>query len=179
MTTKELDTDQKAILYIYSKYSSEKDALYLQYTAALVLFYFLMKKGIFPSYKEQLLVYDYKDSRRYMWEDKKFMADINHIRDHNFLSRARLKTADYRDMNAHYCTGQGYEYIKAGNANSIDLNKIDQHLKCKCGAYLKVILEDDCPKLQCDKCRKKKIPVDGFLYNLSEPIGYRHTNSFL
>lgn len=179
MAIKDLDADQKAILYVYSKYSSEKDAAYLQYTAALVLFYFLMKKGIFPSYKEQLLVYDYKDSRRYMWEDKKFMSDINIIRDFGFLDRSRLKTADYRDMNAHYCTNKGHEYIHEGKAETIDLKAIDLHLKCKCGEYLQVRLDDDAPELLCEKCRKTKFQVEGFLYNLSEPINYKHKASFL
>lgn len=179
METTSFDEDQQAILYVYSKYSAEKDAQYLQYTAALVLFYYLMKKGIFPSYKEQLLVYDYKDSRRYMWEDKKFMADINHLRDLNLLGRARLKTACYRDMNAHYCTDKGHEYIEAGNISSINLEKIDHHLQCKCKRNLRVVLNDDCPILQCDKHKKSKVTVDGFLYKLSEPIEHRYVSSFL
>ncbi len=179
MTTKQLDKDQQSILYVYSKYSSEKDTVYLQYTAALVIFYFLMKNKIFPLYKEQLLVYDYKDSRKYMWEDKKFMEDVNVVRDFDFLNRARLKTAGYRDLNAHYCTQKGLKYIEEGKANLVDTKAINKLLKCKCGNYLQVHLEEKSPVLRCTKCRKKEIVVEGFLYNLSEPIGYRHTSSFL
>lgn len=179
MSTTILDDDQKSILYVYSKYSNEKDAIYLQYTAALVLFYYLMRKGIFPKYKEQLLVYDYKDSRRYMWEDKKFMADINHLRDFDFLSRARLKTACYRDMNAHYCTHKGLEYIEKENINSTNLKNINHYLQCNCKRNLSVVLNDDFPVLQCDKHKKFRIDVNGFLYNLSKPIEHNYVSSFL
>ena len=179
MNQNELDADQQAILYVYSKYSSEKNTQYLQYTAALVLFYYLMSKGIFPAYKEQLLVYDYKDSRRYMWEDKKFMADINIVRDVDFLNRARLKTENYRDLNAHYCTTLGHRFIELNYQKSKTASAIDALLKCRCGHYRQVVLHDDCPELVCKKCKQKPIKVEGFLYDLSEPIRYPHTKAFI
>lgn len=176
---KPLDIDQKTILYVYSKYSSEKYLGYLQYTAALALFFYLMKKGIFPAYKDQLLVYDYKDSRRYMWEDKKFMNDINIVRDHGFLNRARLKTDSYRDMNAHYCTTQGTEFV-ASNADFESIaKKIDALLKCSCGNFRQVQLNDDHPVLSCGKCKDKSVKVEGFLQDLSRPIGLKHSAAFI
>ena len=39
----ELDQNQKKIVFVYSLYSSEKELKFLQYTAALAIFYYLMK----------------------------------------------------------------------------------------------------------------------------------------
>jgi len=175
----QLDFDQLLILYVYHRYSSEKNCEYLQYTAALVLFFYLMKKGIFSNYQQQLLVYDYKDSRRFLWEDKKFMSDINIIRDYGFLSRARLKTEDYRDLNAHQITNSGVRFLEENKIQENELvKKIDQLLLSKCGLFYAVFLNDDCPVLQCGKC-KEVIPVEGFLYDLTTPIADKYKASFI
>ena len=179
MNHNELDVDQKTILYVYSKYSSEQDLGYLQYTAALVLFFYLMRKGVFPSYKDQLLVYDYKDSRRYMWEDKKFMADINIVRDHGFLNRARLKTDSYRDLNAHYCTTKGAEFVASNSDFKSISQKVDALLQCTCGNFRQIHLNDACPELGCVKCKNKSEKVEGFLQDLSQPIGLKYSAAYI
>jgi hypothetical protein len=174
-----LDQDQKAVLYVYSLYSSEDLCQYLQYTAALVVFYYLMKKGHFPQYQEQLLVYDYKDSRRFVWEDKKFMADINIIRDHDFLNRARINTKNYRDINTHQITREGQAHLKEINyAHSEPGQKIRKELTCKCKRLFTVRLDDDIPRLVCPKC-KTTIPVEGFLKDLNQDIHYQLDVSFI
>lgn len=174
-----LDNDQFLILYVYSKYSSEKECKYLQYTAALVLFFYLMEKGVFKNYKQQLLVYDYKDSRRFLWEDKKFMSDINIIRDHGFLCRARLKTEDYRDLNAHQITNSGKDFLEDNKTRENEMvNKIDKLLTSKCGLFYTVHLSDNCPVLYCKKC-KSKISIEGFLYDLTTPIAEKYKASFI
>lgn len=174
-----LDSDQLRILYVYSHYSSEKECNYLQYTAALVLFFYLMQKGIFKDYRHQLLVYDYKDSRRFLWEDKKFMSDINIIRDHGFLSRARLKTEDYRDLNAHQITNLGDEFIKKYELEEPKMvEEIDKLIKCNCNRFYSVNLETNMPVLICAKC-KVKLEVDGFLYDLTSPISEKYRACFI
>lgn len=169
-----------AILYVYALYSSEKNHVYLQYTAALVVFYYLTRKGHFKDYKEtQLLVYDYKDSRRFMWEDKTFMNDINFVRGYDYLSRARVKTSDYRDINAHQCTEKGADFIKKSDYfSSVEAKDILRELSCECGDLLSVRLDDDNPKLVCEKC-KTEIVIDGFLSNLFTDIEPDFTPVFL
>ena len=39
------------------------------------------------------------------------MQDVNIIRDRGFLNRSRVKTTDYRDINAHQCTENGQNFI--------------------------------------------------------------------
>lgn len=171
-----LDADQLLILYVYSKYSSESECKYLQYTAALALFFYLMGKGVFKNYKHQLLVYDYKDSRRFLWEDKKFMRDINVLRDHGFLSRARLKTENYRDLNAHQITDKGKEFIKKNEKECS--GKIDHLISCKCGALQSVVLLDSAPVLFCEKC-KSRTEIKGFLYDLTTPVADQYQACFI
>lgn len=173
------DKNQLAILFVYDLYRSEEKNEYLQYTAALVIFYFLMKKGFFPDYTEQLLVYDYKDSRRFMWEDKTFMSDINKVRGFDYLIRARVRSSEFRDMNAHQCTPAGAEYIKEIHyAESPEGKKITQALYCKCGKLLQVVLNDDMPRLVCQSC-KHKIEVSDFLKDLNTNIEYKFDAAFL
>jgi len=174
-----LDFDQLLILYVYSKYSSEEECSYLQYTAALVLFFYLMEQGVLKNYKHQLLVYDYKDSRRFLWEDKKFMSDINIIRDHGFLSRARLKTEDYRDLNAHQITSLGKEFSTKYELEEPKIvEEIDKLIKCNCDRFYSVKLEPNMPVLVCEKC-KIKLEIDGFLYDLTSPIADKYKACFI
>lgn len=174
-----MDNDQKKILYVYSLYSSEEKLSYLQYTAALAIFFHLMQKGYFPNYKHQLLLYDYKDSRRYLWEDKKFMNDINIVRDHDYLSRSRVQTTDYRDINAHQCTKKGEEYLKIKGIGKTDsFLKIRDELKCKCGNILKIRLNENNPALYCEKgCTD--LTIDGFLDDIDLTIKEKVNPSFL
>ncbi|MFX0067027.1 MAG: hypothetical protein ACFFC7_33255 [Candidatus Hermodarchaeota archaeon] len=167
-----LDMDQKKVLFVYSLYSNELKLVFLQYTAILVICFYLMKKGLFPNYKDQLLVYDYKNSRRYLWEDKKFMADINILRDHDTLIRARARSKEYRDVNSHQCSTIGQKFLDDVNfANSPEGQEILKLLNCKCGNLYQVILEDQGPFLRCSHC-KSEIFVENFLYDLHKPITY-------
>jgi hypothetical protein len=171
--------NQLAILYVYTLYTSEKTNDYLQYTAALVIFYYLMQKGYFPDYNEQLLIYDYKDSRRFMWEDKTFMNDINVVRSFDYLNRARVRSSEFRDMNAHQCTQKGELYInQLQYADSPEGKKIAQALHCKCGKLLQVALNDDMPRLVCQGC-KQKTEVQGFLKDLDTTINHEFDAAFL
>ena len=172
--------NQLAILYVYSLYSSEKQFQYLQYTAALVLFYYLTKKGHFEDYKEtQLLVYDYKDSRRFMWEDKTFMNDINVIRGFDYLSRARVKTSEYRDINAHQCTQKGADFINHSDyITSVKAKEIINELSCKCGDLLQVQLDNDHPRLVCKSCDTELV-INGFLSDLFSEIESDFVPEFL
>lgn len=174
-----MDQDQKIILFVYSLYSSEEELTYIQYTAALVIFYHLMKKGYLPYYHEQLLLYDYNDSRRYLWEDKKFMKDINIVRDFGFLSRSRVKTVDYRDINSHQCTKKGFEYLKENNIADTDYcKKILNELKCKCGNILQVKLSENNPELVCrNLCQN--IVVEGFLQKIQRNIDEEINPAFI
>jgi len=174
-----MDNDQEIILYVYSLYSSEEKLSYLQYTAALAIFFYLMEKGYLPNYQHQLLLYDYKDTRRYLWEDKKFMNDINIVRDHDFLSRSRVQTTDYRDINAHQCTKKGEEYLSNNKIGETGVFKqIYNELRCKCGNILKVRLNDDNPELYCEKgCTN--ITVDGFLDDIDLTIDENVSPSFI
>ncbi|MBN2154090.1 MAG: hypothetical protein JW839_21720 [Candidatus Lokiarchaeota archaeon] len=174
-----LDEDQKKILYIYALYSSEEELRFMQYTGMLSICFHLMKKGIFPNYKEQLLIYDYKADRRYLWEDKKFMNDINVLRKYNVLIRARARSKEYRDVNSHQISRFGSQYLKECNYASTDPGKkILSHLKCNCGNLRRVVFEDDDPVLKCARCGNV-VNVRGFLYNLHEPLGRSHSAFFL
>ncbi len=179
MAFSDLDNDQKIILYVYSRYSSEKELTFLQYTAALVIFYYLKQQGVFPEYDEQLLVYDYKDSRRFLWEDKKFMNDINVVRDHGFLNRARLKTAEYRDLNAHYCTISGAKAISDHFGHTVEAENIKKLITCPYGEVYEILLEDEAPVLHCTHCRKKDVVVEGFLRDFTDPIPEKYAPAFL
>ena len=174
-----LDRNQKKVLYVYTLYSSEKDLVFFQYTAVLAVCYYLMKQGIFPDYKEQLLVYDYKNSRRYLWEDKTFMNDINVIRDADMLIRARARSKQYRDVNSHQCSELGVQYLEKINySQTQDAKDISKLLKCKCKSLREVVLEDEGPYLRCDRCGSE-IFIEGFLYNLHEKIQFSYKPFFL
>jgi hypothetical protein len=71
-----LDKDQQYILAVYSFYTHENECAYLQDAAACAIFYYLTKEGFFHYNLNELLVYDYKNYRCYIWEAKKFMADM-------------------------------------------------------------------------------------------------------
>jgi hypothetical protein len=138
-----------------------------------------MKRGVFPNYKYQLIVYDYKDSRRFMWEDKKFMSDVNVLRDHDFLIRARLNTKDYRSINTHQCTNEGEKYLKETNYSTTQGAKdILRYLTCKCKRLYRVRLDDDMPRLVCEKC-KQTLPVKGFLNDLDKEINFNLDVAFI
>jgi len=174
-----LDEDQKKILFIYSLYSSEEQLRFMQYTGILSICYYLMQQGIFPNYKEQLLIYDYKADRRYLWEDKKFMNDINVLRKYNTLIRARARSKEYRDVNSHQISKLGIQYINEINlAGSNTGQKILSHLKCKCGNLRHVVFDDKDPILKCTSCGSV-LHVSGFLYDLHEPLEYSHSAFFL
>lgn len=167
-----LDKDQRKILFILSLYSSEEELTFLQYTGWLALSYYLMKKGFFPNYKNQLLIYDYKSNRRYIWEDKKFMRDVNILRKKNLVIRAKTRSQDYRDINAHQCSKLGHSYLnEIDYSNSSSGKSIRDELSCnECKSGYELILEDEKPVLRCSKC-EEEIIIKGFLRNLFEPIG--------
>ena len=174
------DQDQQSILYVYSLYSSFSEVKYLQYTGALVIFFYLMKQNIFPDYREHLLIYDYKDTRRFLWEDKKFMTDVNTVRNNGFLSRARLRAQNYRDMNAHQCTQSGFDFLKSiGFENTEHAQKIKNHLTCGCGKLYSVDLKDNGPQLICKQCKKSGFEVKGFLFNPNQPINHPFKPAFI
>ena len=168
----ELDMDQKKILFVYSLYSNEEEMRFIQYTAILVACYYLMKQGLFPNYKEQLLIYDYKNSRRYLWEDKKFMNDINVLRAKDTLIRARVRSQDYRDVNSHQCSKVGIKFLEDIKFfQSIEGKAILKKLMCKCKNIMNIYLEDDGPYLRCLKC-DFEVFIKGFLYDLHEPFKF-------
>ena len=130
MPLENLDTDQQKVLFVYSLYSDEKELKFFQYTAALATCYYLMKKGVFPNYKDQLLVYDYKNSRRYLWEDKKFMNDINILRQNDTLIRARARNRQYRDINSHQCSKIGHEFLTKSNFKKTEYGGGQDAVQC-------------------------------------------------
>ncbi len=169
---KELTDNQRKILFILSLYSSEEELEFLQYTGWLTLAYFIMTKGLLPGYKEQLLVYDYKTDRRYLWEDKTYMDDVNILRQKKLVIRARSRSSEYRDINAHQCTTFGKQYLDFIELKeSPDGKAILSYLTCQnCKNLLIPIFEDEQPVLQCLKHPKIRVIVEGFLWDLHEPI---------
>lgn len=168
-----LDRDQESILAVYSFYTHESNHSYLQYTAACALFYYLTQKEFFNYNLDELLVYDYKESRRYIWEAKKFMADINILRDHNLLIRARSRSKTYRDVNAHQCSEQGHEYIRKLSETSNDfavlLQKLRAILSTDREELYDVRLHDNGPLLVNERGREQYVsfsPIKGFLKDL-------------
>lgn len=175
-----LDQDQQSLLYVYSLYSSYSEVKYLQYTGALVIFFYLMKKNIFPNYQEHLLIYDYKDTRRFLWEDKKFMNDVNIVRNNGFLSRARLRAQNYRDMNAHQCTPAGFQFLRHSEFDQTShAQQIKELLTCKCGRLYSVELMDSAPQLNCKNCKKAGIVLKDFLFNSDHPIEQTFNPAFI
>lgn len=167
-----LDDDQRKILFLLSLYSSEEELVFLQYTGWLVISFYIMTKGLLPNYKEQLLVYDYKCDRRYLWEDKKYMDDVNVLRRAGLVIRARSRSQEYRDINAHQCSKLGHEYLQAINFKESPMGQaILNELSCKkCGRCKLIILSDEQPILKCPKCKRQEIVVEGFLKDLYQPI---------
>lgn len=171
---KSLDQDQEYILAVYSFYTDEAEHTFLQYTAACAVFYYLTKEGFFEYNLDELLVYDYKESRRYIWEAKKFMADINILRDHGYLIRVRSRSKTYRDVNAHQCSVAGHAYIKNRQKNDSGFSKktgeIKKALSCSKGHLFEVHLEDAGPQLVCERNIKecvRVVPIEGFLKDLT------------
>lgn len=159
-----IDKDQVNILYVYSLYSNQLHNSYLQYTAACALMFHLTTKGIFDYNTEELLVYDYKDERRYIWEAKKFMSDINVLRDHSLLIRARVPSEKSRDVNAHQCSIKGHEYLREFSAYSSStkalFSRIKELLYCKNGTVKEIELTKEGPIL---KCKHQQELIKGFL----------------
>jgi len=164
-----LDRDQKLICGLYDLYTSQEENSYLQYTAACVLFYYLTKKGHFSYSPDAPLVYDYLGQRAYIWEDKKFMADINIVRDAEYLIRARARSATSRDVNAHQCSTKGKTFIanlkKEDPAWAEAMEAICSELQTDKG-LLQVVLRAEGPVLVSNLHKLKpsrEIAVDGFL----------------
>ena len=168
--TDDLDRDQELILAVYSFYTKEKDHSYLQYTAACAIFYYLTQKGYFIYNLKELLVYDYNESRRYIWEAKKFMNDINVIRDHDLLIRARIRSKTYRDVNAHQCSTAGHWYIDKIMASDPDfkntMDDIRRTLSNEWGELYDVVLEESGPMLRSS--RGRDVPIQDFLKNMND-----------
>lgn len=164
-----LDRDQMLICGLYDLYTSQEENKYLQYTAACVLFYYLTKKGHFSYSLDAPLVYDYLGQRAYIWEDKKFMADINIVRDAECLIRARARSATSRDVNAHQCSAKGKAFIanleKENPAFAEAMEAIRSELQVDKG-LLQVVLRAEGPVLVSNVHKlknSKEIVVDGFL----------------
>lgn len=155
-----LTQNQIICLCIYELYSSEKDIRYLQYTGMLAIAYYLMKQGVFgDEYIDDILIYDYLDARRYLWEDKQFMQDINTLRDKKLLIRSRIRTLAYRDYNAHQISQKGSEYLKDSRFVEI-AEQLRSLLSCpRCRRLYNIHLEKDAPRLICPHCRKKSCLV--------------------
>ncbi|MCP4123825.1 MAG: hypothetical protein GY751_18910 [Bacteroidetes bacterium] len=136
---------------MYSLYSNESDLSYFQYTAACAVFYFLTQHDLFPYDINALLIYDYKKARRYIWEDKKFMSDINILRDQNLLIRSRAKSRTSRDVNAHQCSNRGQSYINQLTIESKEFASVFRSasslLHDPANRLYNVILDDDGPVL--------------------------------
>ncbi|MDP3453500.1 MAG: hypothetical protein Q8R90_11160 [Bacteroidales bacterium] len=164
-----IDKDQKCILFAYSLYTNEQEYTYLQYTAACALVFYLSQKGFFNYNLNELLVYDYKEERRYIWESKKFMADINILRDNGLLLRARSRSKTSHDVNAHQCTILGHQYVKYLLNTSPEIKKtfdnIKRELSCNGGEIKKIKLLNDAPHL-C--CRYQSQPIKGFLKSFAQ-----------
>ena len=169
-----LSKDQESILSVYYLYTSKHKYTYLQYTAACALMYFLTQKNIFNYDLDETLVYDYKEERRYIWESKDFMEDINILRDKDYLIRARSRSKTYRDVNAHQCSSKGINYIDKKIKESKDFKtkfeEIEKVLSCSKGHLFEVHLKDNGPKLVCEQNAKECIrfeEIKGFLKDLS------------
>jgi len=169
-----LSKDQESILIVYYLYTSKSKNIYLQYTAGCILMYFLTQKEIFNYDLEETLVYDYKEERRYIWEAKDFMEDINILRDKNYLIRARSKSQTSLDVNSHQCSSGGINYINQKIEESPDFKirftEIKKILSCNNGHLYEIHLNDNNPKLRCEYDVKKCVSfeeVKGFLKDLS------------
>jgi len=118
-------------------------------------------------YVTDILIYDYLDSRRYLWEDKVFMNDINILRQHGLLKRARVRTAGYRDYNSHQITLSGIDHIRrSGYSDSAQAKRILSYLTCpKCRSLLNVRLEKKAPVLLCPEKKHRQV-INGFLKDM-------------
>jgi hypothetical protein len=159
-----LTDNQRRVLGLYARYSDPDAHRYMQYTAMLALCYLLMREGHLPGYADDILLYDYKDVRRHLWESKAFMVDVNILRDHDLLLRARVRTAEYRDINAHQCTPTGLAWLRAHHdLVAADRAAMRSLLECpRHATLLDVVLGDDLPRLKCPRCRHH-VAIEGFL----------------
>lgn len=108
------------------------------------------------------------------------MQDVNIIRDNGFLSRSRVKTTDYRDINAHQCTQNGHDFIgSVKNEYSEMLQSIHQELICDdCNKLLHVLLKEDAPHLSClEECTN--IQIAGFIGDVYPSIEIDFAPSFI
>jgi hypothetical protein len=177
MTETVLDRDQELILAVYSMYTHESNHTYLQYTAACALFYYLTQKQFFDYDLDELLVYDYGEQRRYIWEAKKFMSDINILRDEDLLIRARSRSKTYRDINAHQCSDKGHEYIAEKRQSSQEISQLYEQLRKTLsnpqGEMYDVRLKDAGPMLVHERGGEhyvSRIPIQGFLKDLCPSV---------
>ncbi len=158
------DQDQRRVLYVYSLYTDESKNTYLQYTAACALIYHLSQKGFFDYNLNELLVYDYKEERRYIWESKKFMTDINILRDQQLLLRARSRSKTSHDVNAHQCSIPGHQYIQNLIESCPECKEafalIKKELTCETGVLKTIKLTSYGPLLVC---RTSTELIKGFL----------------
>jgi len=169
-----LSKDQELILLTYYIFTNKSEFTYLQYTAACALIFFLTQKEYFEYNKDEILVYDYKEERRYIWEAKAFMEDINLLRDKDCLIRARSRSETYRDVNAHKCSSKGLKYIQGKIKDSREFanlhGEIKQVFSCKQGHPYDIRLEKKGPQLVCEKNAKEFIcfqEIEGFLKHIS------------
>jgi hypothetical protein len=177
-----LTENQKKVLYLYSLYSNNKDMVYLQYTGILALSFYLMNNKVFPEYRDSILVYDYLDARRYVWEDKIFMNDINVLRGYDLLMRARVRTLNYRDVNSHQITKKGADYLESILfQETLDAREIDSLIYCpRCKRnprLLDILIEEKNPVLKCS-CNYKR-EIEGFLKDITMEPGKDFVPFFL
>lgn len=159
----DLDRDQELILVIYylytGSYSYKTIDSYLKYPAALSIIYYLTQKGFFNCNLNEFIQYDYMGSKKYIWEAKKIMNDINIIRDYGYLIRARSRSKTYSDVNAHQCTIEGAVYFQRRLTESISFEKridsVKHSLSCSKGHLLGLEFNNDCPYLICHERHNK------------------------
>ena len=107
------------------------------------------------------------------------MDDVNKVRDHGYLIRSRVKTADFRDVNAHQCATSGKEFLTKKNFKEKDYCvAVDQALMCQCGSRFQVVLADENPELSCEKgC--PSVVVKGFIKDIKLAIEQTSSPSYL
>jgi len=151
----DLDQDQELILGIYSLYSNESNHSYLKYPAALSIIYYLLREGHFKYNLNEFIQHDYMGSKKYIWEAKKVVYDINIIRGYGYLIRARSRSKTYSDVNAHQCTSSGFLYFQRRLTESISFkkrfNRVKYSLSCSKGHLLELKFKNNSPYLICNK----------------------------
>jgi hypothetical protein len=173
-----LDKDQLSLLYVYHLYAPEEKSTYLQYTAACALVYYLCVNGHFGYNTDELLNYDYLGKRLYIWESKKFMTDVNVLRDQGYLTRARLNSNAGRDVNAHQCTVNGSHHINSmmqkESLTKEYCDSIKNTLTCSKGSLRQIVLKEDAPYLSCSN---DHVVISGFIkdFNPEKSLGALET----